>query len=217
MYSNGLLKTTSVSFFAISLVLTAKAKYLDANSSIEILAPTPVVNFNLQPEELKVGQDSALYIEANSSFSKNEVLVEATLDAQKLELTKTTSTLWIASLSAFSKVESHLVNAKVFIRNTKEAKLIQAAIDELNAQINQLYDDIANEPDLDIIVELQNELAKKQSYLADQVAALDALKVQINEKTFVFEVKEDPTNINFPIITDVDPNVVHKSGGQQLH
>lgn len=185
-------------FAVVSSGKNANAKNLNLESS--------VLSFHLVPAAPKVGEKATLFVQASTSISRNEYVLEATLDDSPLKFTSTGDLLWSSLMKTFSEVKSHTVTVNVFVRDSVEATRIISAINQLKRELNSLDAAIDAEPDLNKKAVLQNERDQKQAYSDELDVNLDSLKSFLKGESFDFVVNPDANNSNYPIITGVSPN-----------
>ena len=196
--------------FAALIALGIAPSFAEA---VESHAETPILKIHAEKSPLKVGEAQTLFVQANIGFTKNEVVLESFLDDVRVEMNQTAPSLWILSMNAFTEVKSHLVEFRIFVRNSQEAERIRGAMQKLSIDI----------VDLNTKIDLEQDEAKRNALIAirdskqtayDRLETdLSNLKVLFKSETHGFGVEADPNNAEFPRIVDVQPNVGALAGG----
>ncbi|MGZ3691510.1 MAG: hypothetical protein ACXVAX_08400 [Pseudobdellovibrio sp.] len=97
----------------------AESRQKDSKNLIENVQT--LLNFHMEPESPKVGDRPVLLVQVNTTISRNEIVLEATLDDATLKLTNTAGQLWTANLKALSEVKTHTVSVNIFTRDAQQA------------------------------------------------------------------------------------------------
>lgn len=207
----------SSSFLFLVVALSTFASTTVHAKAATVAAERPLVKFHMEQVAPKVGQALAVFLQLDSTFLRQEAVLEVLVDGIRHDdVVKTSPALWIASFPGFNEIKSHLIEAKVFLRNETEAKRMMAAIGELSLEIASLETKIVAEENAERKALLEAELARKQSYLDELEDGLENLKIYFKSEFFNFAVSGDPENTNFPILTSVTPEVGTLTGGTRL-
>lgn len=172
------------------------------------LSERSLLSFHLEPLLPKVGEKVSLFVQAATGVTKNELVIEAMLDAAPLKLTNTGAELWAAIFKPFSEVKAHQVSVNIFVRDALEAGRIRSAMNQLKKEINELNDLINAELDFAKKTALEFQRDQKQTYKDELEVNLDNMKAFLKSESFEFAVSTDANNINFPILSGVSPNTV---------
>lgn len=172
----------------------------------EVETEKPILKFHLEPSEPKVGQKISLFVQTETSFLNNEIVLEAQLDEATLKLTNTGDQLWSGVIRAYSEVKNHNISINIYVRDLKEATRIRQAISQLRRDIISLTEQIAAEPNPTKKAALEQQKTQKELYLAELEINLDELKVFLKSENQSFSVAPDASNTNYPFIASVAPN-----------
>lgn len=201
---------------AKALTSQVQAKISAAKKRLSKLA-TPLVHFHLSPAQPKVGEEVTAFVQSNTGFTDQELLLELILDhGSAVALEEPAKELWVADLPAMSRVGSHHLLAKLSIQDLHIAEQIREALTLIEAEIATLNAQIEEEADPVVKDELIAQRDSKVEIKNSLTEALLDLKAPIGEEEFSFPVSENIENPAFPRILRVSPNVVKNDAGSAI-
>lgn len=176
-----------------------------------------IVNFFFSPEAPRQGDSVSAFIQTNTSFEDQEILVEAMMDGVPVAARRLGDELWTADLGVPTLIKSYEVKAIVKMQNREDARLLREALAQVESEILDLNDRISNETDPAIIAQLEAQRAESIAIRDQVVGAIAALVKPVGEQKSNLSVRSAaPSNPNFPKITGVFPNLLKADLGGTL-
>lgn len=210
---NGFIASLNSFFLLCALSVSPLANAAD----IVDYGASPVFKFFPNPELPMVGEAIKIFAQADYSFGpQQELAPEFILDNATFTPVQTTESLWILSVPAYHEVKSHFLAVNVYVRNAKEAGQIRAALNENEADLQEIIQMISTETDPAKLAYLQAQKSEKEKYRTRLNAQLTALRVFLKSEGLSFSVNANPANPAYPNATAVSPGTGAKAGGTQI-
>lgn len=210
---NGIFRA-AVSFFIFSSACFASLAPAAGRPEI---AEHSLLKFRLSSEAPMVGGEAiTLFVQSDLTLPKHEVVLEAVFDGAPFSLTRSAPSLWLGALPIFSEVKTHLIEFRISMRRTLEARRIEEAVAKNDVAILDLDQKIADETDPIKLAALEALRAEKIAYRSRLRAELESLAIFLKTETFSFSVAPNPLDENFPFITRLNPGVGLQSGGSEV-
>lgn len=183
------------------------------------LSSVNLLKFVLAPQAPVQGDSIVAYVQNDSGYSDNEIVLEGYLDqsTSPLAFEKLASELWIFSLGTFQEISEHELRVKLYIQDQHEAQLIRDALAQLEVEIADLERRIAEETNEEIKNQLIAERDQKIAVKNDLIQALANLKSLVGEETLRFSVAAKESGTEFPRISGIDPNFGKASIGNVVN
>jgi len=204
-------------FFFLAISFYFSLEPLAHSASVAALLEQPLLKFRLSEEAPRVGEPSTtLFVQAELSLPRDEILIEATLDGSPFALTQSAPSLWLGAFAVFSEVKTHQMEFRVLMRPKIEAARIQDALARNELSLLEIARKIETETNPQKLSELLALRAEKTAYKNRLSAELAALAIYLKSEFFSFQVSADPSNANFPFITRLNPGVGLQTGGSEV-
>lgn len=177
-------------------------------NEMEVASERPLLRFHTSPESPKVGERVSLFLQVDSGFDKNEVVLAATLNTSPVNFAQSAPSLWTINFNPFTEVKTHNLHVDIFLRDAKESARRKAAITALQVEVNRLNTQIGAETDPVKKAALEKTRDDKLAYQAGLEAEQSAAKRFLKSESFSFQIQSDPANVDFPVLTSVTPDTV---------